>query len=77
MNQRFLVVWNSGESISGQFINANGTLQGEEFTIVKTLSFDPTGIAHLAVAYDGVNQRYLVVWDLLGPGRYLWPAGEC
>ena len=63
VNQRFLVVWISVQSIHGQFINADGTLQGEEFTIVDSgEGFYP--IEHSLVAYDGVNQRYLVVWDL-------------
>lgn len=68
-NQRFLVVCNPGESIFGQFINANGTLQGERFTILDP-GDDYTPIEHTSVAYDGLNQRYLVVWVLaLGPGE--------
>ena len=63
VNQRFLVVWNPGASISGQFINANGTLQGEQFTIVENPD-DFYPLVHTSVAYDSVNQRYLVVWDL-------------
>ena len=63
-NQRFLVVWKPGESIHGQFINTNGTFYGEKFTIVQN---DPGGyypIGQTSLAYDGLNQRYLVVWDL-------------
>ena len=64
VNQRFLVVWNPGESIFGQFINANGTLEGEKFTIVEDLPDDYYPIGCVSVAYDGINQRYLVVWGL-------------
>ena len=63
VNQRFLVVWISVQSIHGQFINANGTLQGEEFSIGDPEFYDPTGIPHIAIAYDSINQKYLVVWD--------------
>jgi hypothetical protein len=64
VNQRFLVVWMPGESIHGQLINSNGTFYGEKFTIVEN---DPDGyypIGQTSLAYDGLNQRYLVVWDL-------------
>jgi uncharacterized repeat protein (TIGR02543 family) len=64
VNQRFLVVWNLEESIFGQFINANGTLHGEKFTIVEDLPDDYYPIEHASLAYDSLNQRYLVVWDL-------------
>lgn len=63
VNQRFLVAWIGEGSIRGQFINANGTLQGEEFSIGDPEFYDPVGIPHVAIAYDGINQKYLVVWD--------------
>jgi len=63
VNLRFLVAWIGGESIQGQFINANGTIQGEEFPIGDPEFYDPVGIPHIALAYDNINQKYLVVWD--------------
>jgi hypothetical protein len=63
VNQRFLVVWVSIQSIHGQFINANGTLHGEQFTIVDHPGEDYP-IEYVSLAYDGINQRYLVVWHL-------------
>ena len=64
VNQRFLVVWNPGESIFGQFINANGTLHGEKFTIVEDLDVNDQPPRPISLAYDSVNQRYLVVWHV-------------
>jgi hypothetical protein len=64
LNQRFLVVWKPEESIHGQFINTNGTFYGEKFTIVEDLPDDYYPIGQTSLAYDGLNQRYLVVWDL-------------
>jgi hypothetical protein len=64
VNQGFLVVWSLEESISGQFINADGVLLGEKFIIVEVPGeqyFYPIG--QTSLAYDGLNQRYLVVWD--------------
>ena len=61
-------MWNPGAAIFGQFINVNGTLQGEKFAIVDPDIEDPGvgdyPIRHTSVAYDSLNQRYLVVWDL-------------
>jgi hypothetical protein len=65
VNQKYLVVWtddrNSGTTdrdIYGQFVNANGTLDGSNFIISNATSGQSTP----SVAYDSVNQRYLVVW---------------
>ena len=70
VNQRFLVVWNTGEFIYGQFIDPNGgALEGEKFTIVEEPPDDYYPLGQTSLAYDGINQRYLVVWDvLLGTG---------
>lgn len=68
VNQKYLVVWSWKESISGQFINANGTLEGEKFTIVEYPDDDPSPIGQTSLAYDSLNQRYLLVWVKWGPG---------
>ncbi|MBW1720414.1 MAG: hypothetical protein JRJ43_12825, partial [Deltaproteobacteria bacterium] len=64
VNQRFLVAWmddrneNTGD-LYGQLVNTNGTLNGSDFGIAVVAGsnqFDP------AVAFDNVNQRFLVAW---------------
>jgi hypothetical protein len=64
VNQKFLMVWGLELSISGQFINTDGIREGEVFTIVEnpsdTCCYD---VGDVSVAYDGLNQRYLVAWD--------------
>lgn len=69
VNQRYLVVWSWEESIadqfivtiSGQFINADGTPLGEKFTIMEERNDYPSSFRP-ALAYDTINQRYLLVW---------------
>jgi parallel beta-helix repeat protein len=70
VNQRFLVVWNDGRGgeitrcdIYGQILNASGATCGNDFVICDDLvifagehQYEPS------VAYDSVNQRFLVVW---------------
>ena len=65
-NQRFLAVWTdsrnsaaTGQDIYGQFVNANGTLNGSDFIISN--ANDSQYSPH--VAYDSANQRFLVVWQ--------------
>ena len=58
VNQRFLVV---SSKLLGQLINANGVLDGEKFIIMEDNGFF---IGHTSLTYDGLNQRYLMVWDL-------------
>ena len=53
-------------SISGQFINTDGIREGEVSTIVENPGGTRCYIGHVSVAYDGLNQRYLVV------RRYAW-----
>lgn len=63
-SQKFMVVWVAEKSIYGQFLNSEGATQGERFTIVENpgdVSFNDIG--QTAVAYDPLNQRYLVVWN--------------
>ena len=60
VNQRYLVV-SGPPQVSGQFINADGTLRGGKFSIVERP--EPYPVMRTSVAYDGLNQRYLVVWD--------------
>jgi hypothetical protein len=67
---RSLVVWadqrpgTNGYDIYGQLVNANGTLYGGNFVISNAANtqFSPS------VAYDNVNQRFLVVWYDYRPG---------
>jgi hypothetical protein len=73
INQRFLVVWendnlNNGIDIYGRFVNANGSFWNNEFCISNVLDFNllipaPEGQWNPAVAFDGVNQRFFVVWQ--------------
>jgi len=63
-NQRFLVVWEDYRSgtnfdIYGQLISTTGTLIGGNFTI----STAPDDQWYPSVAYDSVNQRFLVAWE--------------
>ena len=71
MNQRFFVTWtdyrvNSNGDIYGQVVNADGTLQGGNFVVsdVASAKLNPS------VAYDGVNQRFLVAWNDRRSGAY-------
>lgn len=62
-NQRFLVVWedirsNDTFDIYGQLVNADGTLNGSNFVISNA----PNNQRNPSVAYDSVNQRFLVAW---------------
>ena len=64
-NQRFLVVWTderdsatTSTDIYGQLVNANGTLMESDFIICNANSEQNEPL----VAYDSVNQRFLVVW---------------
>ena len=65
-NQRFLVVWQDGRiflnnDIFGRIIKADGSFLTADFQIRgDALSLNQTSPA---VAFDSVNQRYLVVWD--------------
>lgn len=65
VNQRFLVTWidfrTSGQSaLYGQLVNADGTLQGAEFLIDNEFGSQGYWLSY-SVAYDNVNQRFLVV----------------
>ena len=64
VNRRFLVVFYayvSGTSydIYGQLVNADGTLNGSSFVISNAENEQ----RYPKVAYDSVNQRFLVVWE--------------
>jgi len=68
-NQRFLVAWEDFRSgtnwdIYGQLLNANGSLIGGNFTI----STAPNDQGGTSMAYDSINQRFLVAWDDLRSG---------
>jgi hypothetical protein len=60
VNDRYLVIFSEfcASGVYGQFVSSSGTLDGSVFTIVE-----PTA-ARLApfVAYDGVNDVFLVAW---------------
>ena len=64
VNQRFLVTWTFfredgwDSQIYGQFVNADGTLQGANFAISSGTWDQYTS----SVAYGAVNQRFLVTW---------------
>ncbi|MGC8810797.1 MAG: CFI-box-CTERM domain-containing protein, partial [bacterium] len=62
-NQRFLVVWQDYRTdedydIYGQLVNANGTLNGSNFSI----STATNNQYYPAIAFDSANQRFLVTW---------------
>jgi YD repeat-containing protein len=59
-NQRFLVVWDDNISymISGLLIKPDGTFFGSPFPIAYS-AWQKWGPS---IAYDGVNQRFLVAW---------------
>jgi hypothetical protein len=66
VNGRFLVVWEDLRNfnltfpdIFGQLVNANGSLFGSNFAI----STNPDFQRNSSVAYDSVNQRFLVAWE--------------
>jgi hypothetical protein len=66
VNQRFLVVWADGRGgavtgwdIYGQWINAEGTIDGSNFPICTAGNTQTKP----AVAFDDQNQRFLIVWQ--------------
>jgi hypothetical protein len=68
VNQRFLVTWNDYRNgdyaiIYGQFVNTDGTLQGNEFIVSNEPQKHPEAGSRRAVEYDGVNQRFLAAWN--------------
>ena len=66
LNQRFLVVWHeesgSSTNIWGQLVNANGTLYSTASDVNFVISNATNSQLNPSVAYDPVNQRFLVVW---------------
>ena len=64
VNGRYLVVWSDSRNgignsdIYGQFVNPNGTLSGTNFIVCNV----PANQLGPSVAYDSVNQRFLVTW---------------
>ena len=64
VNQRFLVVWKPRESIHGQLINITGRFTVKNSPSWKTFPMIIILFGQTSLAYDGLNQRYLVVWDL-------------
>jgi hypothetical protein len=69
---RFLVVWtDSGgagtDLIYGQFVNTDGSLEGSSFAIVNNWDGYSGGPA---IAFDDVNDRYLVVFIDNRTGQY-------
>ncbi len=64
VNQKFLAVWaddpdDYGTNIYGQLVNADGTLNGANFTIYA----GPNNQQRPSVAYDSINKRFLVAWE--------------
>jgi len=65
VNHRFLVVWTSGESIDGQFVNSNGQLEERDGDIgsdIFTISNANRNRFNPSIAFDSVNKRFLVAW---------------
>jgi len=66
-NQRFLVAWqdsrNGGSDIYGQLVNADGSLFDTASNVNFAISNGPDGQYEPSVAYDSVNQRFLVAWQ--------------
>lgn len=68
VNRRYMVVWHeySGTSfLRGQLLAADGSPVGTPFEILSTTFY----LNAKAIAYDNVNQRYLVVWDEVNKGH--------
>jgi len=72
VNDKYLLVWSDTRNYSitntdiyGQFVTANGSLDGSNFII------DDNDRSQLApsVAYDNITQRFLVAWED-GPNNY-------
>jgi hypothetical protein len=68
VNQRFLVVWEdrrNGDNydIYGQFVNADGTLFETASDVNFAISAAANHQIRPSVAYDSINQRFLVAWD--------------
>lgn len=66
VNKKFLVVWSDDRNdigstydIYGQFVNANGTLSGGNFTVSSAADTQDLP----KIEYDTANQRFLVVWE--------------
>ena len=69
VNQRFLVVWGDNRNsaitsgdIYGQLVNADGTLYNTPSNVNFTICDQEDNQYDSSVAYDSVNQRFLVVW---------------
>ncbi len=63
INDRFLIVWKDGRNdpygeIFGQFVNADSTLSGDNFSI----SQGDFSKANPRASFDAVNERYFVGW---------------
>lgn len=58
-NNRFLVVYESNNTILGQLVNADGSLQGG----VLSIGTGSSTRTDANVAYDATNGQYLVVWS--------------
>ncbi len=74
---QFLVVWQTFQAgtlldISGQLVNANGTLAGAEISI-STAANDQ---AAPAVAYNSTANQFLVVWQTFQAGTLLDISGQ-
>ena len=70
-SQRYLVVFHDvpSQSISGQFVNGDGALEGSNFTAIAGDSIpDYTYAVDPNIAYDSVNHRFLVAADAYGNG---------
>ncbi|MGC1455755.1 MAG: CFI-box-CTERM domain-containing protein [Nitrospirota bacterium] len=62
INGRFIVVWaRLSAGIYGQFVSTTGSLIGGNFVICNYQSFNNVNLP--SVAYDSINQRFLVVWE--------------
>ena len=76
ISQSFLLAWEdarnagtTGEDIYGQFVNADGSLSGENVVISNATGDQVVP----SVAYDLINQRFLVAWR---DGRNSLTTGE-
>ena len=60
-NQRFLAAWSSADNLSvqGRIVYPDGSFLGPEFSL-----YSGAGIELLpTIAYDGINSRFLAVWE--------------
>ena len=68
IRNEYLVTWRSGieENLKARRVSTNGELLGNEITVSDVFPASPVGNRVTGVAYDSVNDRYLVAFGRFG-----------